>query len=381
MDRVHNQICIDVECNMHASFGYVEDGKRLYCKRHKKDDMVNLTGSICRQSGCKTMASYNYVGETVKAYCSKHKKSMMVRLHYNRCRYTNSDGVRCSTAANYGAETDTRATYCAVHRLKGMTYKSKSVSVCQYDGCSLVASFNYPGEKQRLYCSEHRSDGMIDVTAKKRICKAEGCTTVASYGYEGQKKEYCSRHSLRGMVYIRKLKGVKCKFRPVIHLPSLSPICTKNAIYNYPGKTSRLYCEDHKLEGMVPVSTKIECIHDGCTVTASYNYHGQKTRLYCTKHKKDGMIDLTKQPLLCRVDDCTNVAEYNLPTYKRPKYCDQHKTDGMIVRDKTVRAVRRRTKKRKRNSTTIQHSGQGQYTFDTEDRLYSDEADMQYELL
>jgi hypothetical protein len=67
--------------------------------------------------------------------------------------------------------------------------------------------------------------------------------------------------------------------------------CKKQASYNVEGKKSGLYCSNHKLEGMMNVTSK-KCIHEGCKIRANYNKEGEKEALYCASHKKDGMVDV-----------------------------------------------------------------------------------------
>lgn len=355
MDRSRSKLCVEHGCTVHASFGYRVDadgnrGRRLYCRKHKKDDMVNLAANECRHPDCTKIASYNYIGETSKAYCSEHKKAFMVRTHYNRCRYSDDGGNRCKTHANYAYETDTRAKYCSSHKLYGMVYKTKSVILCNHEGCTTVASFNYPGCKDRRFCSVHKEDGMICLS-KSKLCIVDGCNIVASYGTVGGKMKYCSKHGSDNTVYLRDKNRTKCKYRPMMHLASISPVCTKNALYGHPSDRLRMYCEDHKEDGMILINNRPVCSHEGCTVTPSFNYEDQKIRLYCSKHKLEGMIDLTQRPALCTVDDCINTAEYNRITYKTPRYCIDHKTDDMIPIVRPVRVLKNvNRKKRKRQN-------------------------------
>lgn len=339
------QKCIHIDCPKTASFGCVVQGKRLYCKNHKLEDMVNLTAHICREVDCDKIASFNYRGETAKLYCSKHKKELMVRVYYNRCRYVHEDGIRCSTTANYCSEEDTKAKYCSKHKLHGMVLRNKSVPICIEENCTTIASFNYTGQRKRLYCKQHKLEGMISLGIQKK-CRVPDCTNIPLYGHDGQTEEYCCRHKLEGMIYLRATKSVKCKYRPLMHIFSLPMACNKVAAYNYPGQNSKLYCESHKLEGMVQISTAAVCIEVDCKVTPSFNYPGQNKRLYCAKHRLDGMVDLTSYPLTCKADGCISMAEYNMSSYKRPKFCVQHKTEDMVL----IKYERKRSKVRGINS-------------------------------
>lgn len=47
MDNIHLQKCL--ECNINASFGF-KGGKRLYCFKHKKNNMISITNIYKKKS-------------------------------------------------------------------------------------------------------------------------------------------------------------------------------------------------------------------------------------------------------------------------------------------------------------------------------------------
>lgn len=69
--------------------------------------------------------------------------------------------------------------------------------------------------------------------------------------------------------------------------------CRRDASYNYPGQTSRLYCSDHKLDSMVNMkkSCNLKCIIPGCSGRAYYNYPNNSRAQYCPDHRESGMVN------------------------------------------------------------------------------------------
>lgn len=70
----------------------------------------------------------------------------------------------------------------------------------------------------------------------------------------------------------------------------------KSATYAYPGTKKRIFCGQHKEEGMInPRKDNRRCVDpshdkDGKHVRPSYGYSTDKIPTFCIKHKKDGMI-------------------------------------------------------------------------------------------
>ena len=56
---------------------------------------------------------------------------------------------------------------------------------------------------------------------------------------------YCNLHKLEGMINVQDRK------------------CVKKPCFNYQGETIGLYCNDHKLGGMINVKVGI-CVFEGC---------------------------------------------------------------------------------------------------------------------
>jgi hypothetical protein len=153
------------------------------------------------------------------------------------------------------------------------------------------------------------------------MCKENGCKTSPVFNVEGETKRlYCSQHKKEGMVDVK-------------HKTCLSEGCKIRPNYNKDGETKALYCSEHKLEGMVNVKDKT-CIHPDCKVRPIYNKDGETKGLYCSQHKKEGMIDVKNKT--CIHPDCKVQPIYNKEGETKALYCSQHKLEGMVdVKHKT----------------------------------------------
>ena len=135
------------------------------------------------------------------------------------------------------------------------------------------------------YCVEVTPNSEIDSVKKKKICIHEGCKTRSNF--------------------------------------------------NIPGKKNGLYCDKHKLNGMINVNSK-KCIHEGCKLIPHYNIPGSKRGLYCVSHKSNDMINVIVKK--CIYEGCKTSPVFNIPGKKNGLYCVTHKTSNMInVKDKTCK--------------------------------------------
>ena len=127
------------ECPKTASFGYTRPP--IYCKTHKKDDMVNVKHEICKQDGCKSKA------RSKSDFCKSH-----------------GGGKRCK---QYGCERTARDNYdfCVYHG---------GGKRCKEDGCKSSA------QGKTDFCKKHGGG---------KRCKEDGCKS----GAEG-KTDFCKKH-------------------------------------------------------------------------------------------------------------------------------------------------------------------------------------------
>ena len=147
------------------------------------------------------------------------------------------------------------------------------------------------------------------------MCIHEGCKVRPNYNVEGETKGlYCDTHKLDGMVDVKSKKCIhdECKTQP---------------IYNKEGETKGLYCDTHKLDGMVDVKNKT-CIHDKCKTQPIYNKEGEIKALYCATHKLDGMVNVKDKT--CIHNGCKVIPIYNVEGETKGLYCATHKLDGMV---------------------------------------------------
>jgi len=72
-------------CSKNPNYGYAEEGKRLMCKEHKLEGMVNVKGPKCSHGDCLKFPFFNFRGAKQGAFCSKHKEEGMVDVKNARC--------------------------------------------------------------------------------------------------------------------------------------------------------------------------------------------------------------------------------------------------------------------------------------------------------
>ena len=159
----------------------------------------------------------------------------MIDIVHERCL---KDG--CNIQPSCGLPKDTKATYCATHKLDGMIdIVSKR---CLKDGCNVRPNFGYTKDRKRLYCAKHKLDGMIDI--KNKRCLEDGCILQPSYGYiKDRKCLYCVRHKLDGMINISKTPPPK----------NLCSQCSNQATIKF----GLYYCVDHIPHDQLKVVKKL----------------------------------------------------------------------------------------------------------------------------
>ena len=74
-------------CKKIPTFNIEGEKIGLYCKKHKKDGMVDVKHKTCKDVGCKTRPNYNIEGEKVGLYCATHKKDGMVDVKHKTCNH------------------------------------------------------------------------------------------------------------------------------------------------------------------------------------------------------------------------------------------------------------------------------------------------------
>ena len=148
------------------------------------------------------------------------------------------------------------------------------------------------------------------------MCKKVGCKREPIFNTEGEVPIYCNEHKLVGMV-------------DVVHKKCIHDGCKKRPSFNKEGEVP-IYCGEHKLGGMVDVLHK-RCIHDGCKKRPSFNKEGE-VPIYCNDHKLVGIVNVLHKR--CLHDECKRQPTFNIEG-EQPIYCGEHKLGGMVdVRSK-----------------------------------------------
>jgi hypothetical protein len=222
---------------------------------------------MCLVEGCIISKRYNFKGE-LPEYCKRHKKDGMINVKDKRCIYP-----ECIRGRSYG-KIKGGAMYCSKHKLKGMIHKNLKYKMiirdkwCIRPECTKNRLYGNPNEPP-IYCKNHSLEGMINTLSKR--CIDPGCTTIPAYAEEGKTAMYCIKHKKTGMINVVRNTCMNCN---------------KTALYNKKGERP-MFCSKHKEEGMIDVIHK-KCLK--CEYTANYGLPNSKP-LYCSGHSLDGMID------------------------------------------------------------------------------------------
>lgn len=64
------------------------------------------------------------------------------------------------------------------------------------------------------------------------------------------------------------------------------------------------------------------CQHEGCETRAIYNYKTQKKPIFCEEHKLIGMVNIVDKR--CEVENCIKMATHAGPD-KVKRFCAEHK--------------------------------------------------------
>jgi hypothetical protein len=151
-------------------------------------------------------------------------------------------------------------------------------------------------------------------------CKAENCAKEALYNFSHLKQRlYCREHKEDGMITVG---GQYC----------IGEGCTKRPSYCNPGETKKLYCKEHSVNGSVPSSGR--CIEKNCTKSALYNYSHLKKRLYCADHKLSQMVRVGVAT--CIAEGCTKTPSFSNPGETKRLYCAEHKNNDMLSSSKCI---------------------------------------------
>jgi hypothetical protein len=336
--------CLD--CNLDAKYNVNGIKPAIYCKNHRKENMLHVELNRCQYKGCLTVATFNEPGIKKGIFCKPHAPDGYIDNTRSKCDL-------CDTVPQYRIDMDTPATRCSKHKLEGMV--KKNYGHC--DMCEIKATYNFPDQAIATKCKSHAEPNMVDI--KHKLCIA--CKrTRPSFNYIGETVGlYCAACKLDDMICVlSKMCIVEgCKIGPSygidkrthcfkhhdkltmkrIGKSSLCQDCGKRASFNFIGEITPIKCKEHMEVSMIDVINK-RCAEQNCLTQPSFNYLGEVKALYCSKHAKPDMICLR----LKKCQKCKKVS----PTFgiDSPTHCNKCKTEEMT--DQTHRKCKKCNKKR-----------------------------------
>jgi hypothetical protein len=201
----HGRQCRADSCQTVASYGNPVTRTKEFCKKHRGEGDLLLTGRKCEAEKCRKQASFDAPGG-VGRRCSTHKLPDHVAVS-NRCR----GAPGCARTATFGHEQNgvTRAQRCSLHAGASDFRLSKKVRpTCKHEGCMLVPSFGF-SKGNPLFCKSHAQEGCFNAKGHRRCSYGEGCNKIASFGDANTRRKgelFCvevgTGYSLCACVYV-----------------------------------------------------------------------------------------------------------------------------------------------------------------------------------
>lgn len=303
-------ICKEENCSKSAKYNVLFQKPPLYCSKHKKDGMVNISTKYCIENDCYSTPSFNYEN-LPKRFCKTHKKDGMENVKHKKCEFVDNDNKKCTLVASYN-EKNKPPKFCKAHKTENMV--DSRHKMCIAENCDKRPLYNTNG-KTPLYCKEHKEDDMKDVNNKIK-CDIIGCGKSPTYNFEGLLPRYCTKHRKDGMI---DLKHPKCKYID----NQTNVICNSKAYYSYKNDNidkKRVYCNLHKNDNMVNFSAK-KCKNcDLFYVIKKTNYLCS----YCNTNKPK--IQLTKELNVKKLFDKHNLI-YTYNKYIQNDCCYKYRPD------------------------------------------------------
>ena len=299
-------ICSHLLCQKRASFGYNRDDKKLYCKIHALEDMIDVKHIKCQHEGCQTQPNFNHPGEIKGIYCKIHALEDMINVKRKRCQHKG-----CQTMPTFNYPGEIKGIFCKIHALEDMINVKRKR--CQYEGCQTIPNFNHPGERTMLFCAKHKKKGMVDITKNK--CTQQGCKNISLYGYPGKRKETCEKHKKDEMVNLD-LEN-KCTFgdceKEFDFEVDGKRLCMEHAPRKYEVSLKRLcrWCDleeeskfvckecvlkSHKKEWSIVSQFRKE-------IRTPFTYDSSSMLGNCSKRRPDIFFDLPKHCVIVEVDE------------------------------------------------------------------------------
>jgi len=298
---VVNKKCIELNCKTSATFNILSETKAIYCKKHKKDNMINIKSKRCKEKGCMIIPTFNLVTETKPIYCSKHKQKNMVDIKHTKCIED-----KCISRPMFNISTDSKPIYCNKHKKENMiNIKSKK---CIEKDCMIQPNYNFPSLKLAIYCNKHKKNDMIDI--KNIKCIQDKCINRATYNIFSEKKAlYCYEHKTKNMINVKNNKCQKSN-------------CKEIPIFGLPNKRVQ-FCLKHKKSNMINLVLENKCSILECN--EEYNHSIENTK-YCNTHIPEKSLIIIKK--LCKFCDIKEESKYICKDCKKI----QNKKEWAIVR-------------------------------------------------
>lgn len=236
--------------------------------------MTNKNIQQCKKkANCKLTAKYNYIGNKYPIYCRKHKKKNMINLIDGKCNH--GLFTKCNQYAFLAdANKKSAKIYCLYHGKITMINIMKMN--CKY--CDKRAFFNYPNLSIPKFCNDHKQFNMI--VSIKRICRKKLCKNYASFNKKGKiMPKYCNIHAKNRMINVKYICRVKK--------------CLNLAQYSYLGGYYPLFCYDHRKNSKYKTIKAFNiCNNKNCNLISSYGYRNDNIKLYCLHHKTKSMVNI-----------------------------------------------------------------------------------------
>ena len=286
-------MCYTEGCKTIGIYNYLGINKERFCKKHKKDGMIDIVNPICLNNMCNKVASYNFPNNKKRLYCKYHKEDGMINVISLKCKF---DG--CNIRPSFNFPNNKTPLYCKEHKNDEMI--DIRHPICKFDGCNIRASFNVVGQKMRIYCTEHKEHGMINVD--HQLCKFDGCYKVPSFNYQNTKKGiYCSEHKEKEMINVIEptCKNDWCDIQ--INNNKYEGYCLRCYIYMFPEKEISCNYKTKETcirEFIIKEFPVYDWVHDKCI------YKGTSLR------RPDHFLDIGEQIIIIETDENQHV-DYN----------------------------------------------------------------------
>jgi hypothetical protein len=293
------RMCITGGCEKQSTFNFKMGQRPIFCIDHKQPQMINVKSIKCETCGERPARFNTKQGYPKALFCKYHKKDDMIDCLEKLC-----NPPHCWRQGTFGYNRFDKNRVCKEHRKDGMKDVKNVTRICNFIGCDRQANYNMPDQKRAVRCKDHKEVGMIDMYHDRCL----ECLSRCVYNYPGEiKGKYCALHKKELMVDV---VSSKCQYE----------YCIKQAGFNYSGQKTGIFCDQHKLNGMVDIKNRNCRFEKGCTAQAAYGFIGQKASR-CRQHSEKGMMKYSNRR--CDDNECKEKAQYGFEGCY-PIYCEIH---------------------------------------------------------